>query len=335
MEAIYPSSSLSYSQFDGSTFDELSMEQSLLFSDSLKDLKNLKAQLYSAAEYFELSYITDGHKQFVVNTLKDYAIKALINTVDHLGSVSYKVNGVLNEKVDAISAAEFRVSCIEQKIRTTQKLVDREGLTQQALVIKTPRYHKRYVLPGGQTMPESGKYAMPKYEIHNTAKKNIGPPTFESVHNAAKKIESTKSQSVQKPTVDKAPSLRKMHTMSKSPSIRARSVSPQKLRSPSPSQHFGKYSSPDKRAPSPVPVSNPLARSGSLAIRPKTLNSSFSMQQYPSHTKKSGSMKLHAERNDQKDSEQNPSKGKKLLKSLLSRRKSKKDDTVYDYFEEY
>ncbi|XP_042414728.1 protein AMEIOTIC 1-like [Zingiber officinale] len=42
---------------------------------------------------------------------------------------------------------------------------------------------------------------------------------------------------------------------------------------------FGKYFRPDKRAPSPVPVSNPLARSGSLAIRPKTLNSSFNMQQ--------------------------------------------------------
>ncbi|KAG6533218.1 protein ABIL2-like isoform X1 [Zingiber officinale] len=335
MEAIYPSASLNYCQFDGSTFDELSMEQSLLFSDSLKDLKNLKAQLYSAAEYFELSYITDDHKQFVVNTLKDYAIKALINTVDHLGSVSYKVNGVLNEKVDTISAAEFRVSSIEQKIRTTQELVDREGLTQQSLLIKTPRYHKRYVLPGGQTMPESGKYAMPKYEIHNAAKKNIEPPKFESVHNADKKIESAKLQSVQKPTLDKAPSLRKTQTMSKSPSVRARSVSPRKLRSPSPSQHFGKYFSPDKRAPSPVPVSNPLARSGSLAIRPKTLNSSFSMQQYPSQTKKSISMKLHAERNDQKDTEQNPSRGKKLLKTLLSRRKSKKDDTIYNYLEEY
>ncbi|XP_042457313.1 protein ABIL2-like [Zingiber officinale] len=108
----------------------------------------VRRQLYSVAEYFELSYITDDYKQFVVNTLKDYAIKALINTVDHLGSVSYKVNGVLNEKVDAISVAEFRVSSIEQKFRTTQELVDREGLTQQSLVIKTPRYHKRYVLPG-------------------------------------------------------------------------------------------------------------------------------------------------------------------------------------------
>ena len=50
----------------------------------------------------------------VVETLKDYAIKALVNTVDHLGSVTYKVNDLLDEKVVEVSVAELRVSCIEQ-----------------------------------------------------------------------------------------------------------------------------------------------------------------------------------------------------------------------------
>lgn len=50
----------------------------------------------------------------MVETLKDYAVKALVNTVDHLGSVSFKVNDLLDEKVDDVSGTEFRVSCIEQ-----------------------------------------------------------------------------------------------------------------------------------------------------------------------------------------------------------------------------
>lgn len=50
----------------------------------------------------------------VVDTLKEYAIKALVNTVDHLGSVTYKVNDLLDEKVDEVSGTELRVSCIEQ-----------------------------------------------------------------------------------------------------------------------------------------------------------------------------------------------------------------------------
>ncbi|KAF5731266.1 protein ABIL2 [Tripterygium wilfordii] len=137
---------------EASNYDEVSMQQSLLFADSLKDLKNLRTQLYSAAEYFELSYNNDDQKQMVVETLKDYAIKALVNTVDHLGSVTYKVNDLLDEKVDEVSGTELRVSCIEQRLRTCQEYIDHEGLSQQSLVINTPKYHKRYILPVGETM---------------------------------------------------------------------------------------------------------------------------------------------------------------------------------------
>lgn len=49
-----------------------------------------------------------------MDTLKEYAIKAIVNTVDHLGSVTYKVNDLLDEKVDEVSGTELRVSCIEQ-----------------------------------------------------------------------------------------------------------------------------------------------------------------------------------------------------------------------------
>ncbi|CAA2959797.1 Hypothetical predicted protein [Olea europaea subsp. europaea] len=132
--------------------DEVSLEQSMLLSDSLKDLKNLRKQLYAAAEYFELSYTNDDQKQTVANSLKDYAINALVNTVDHLGSVTYKVNDLLDEKVDEVSGTEIWVSCIEQRLRTCQEYIDREGLSQQSLVINTPKYHKRYILPVGETM---------------------------------------------------------------------------------------------------------------------------------------------------------------------------------------
>lgn len=50
----------------------------------------------------------------VIETLKDYASKALISTVDHLGSVAYKVDNFLDEKVNEISAARLQFSCLEQ-----------------------------------------------------------------------------------------------------------------------------------------------------------------------------------------------------------------------------
>ncbi|MBA0558711.1 hypothetical protein Golob_015717, partial [Gossypium lobatum] len=131
-----------------SSSDEVLMQQSLLFSESLKGLKNLRTQLYSAAEYFEVSYTNDDQKQMVVETLKDYAIKALVNTVDHLGSMTYKVNDLLDENLEQVSGTELRVSCIEQRLQPCRDLIDREGLSQQSLVINMPKYHKRYILPG-------------------------------------------------------------------------------------------------------------------------------------------------------------------------------------------
>ncbi|XP_050153289.1 protein ABIL2-like [Malus sylvestris] len=310
-----------------SNFDEVSMHQSLLFSDSLKDLKNLRRQLYSAAEYFELSYTNDDQKQIVVETLKDYAIKALVNTVDHLGSVTYKVNDLFDEKVDEVSGTEFRVSCIEQRIRTCQEYIDHEGLSQQSSIIDTPKYHKRYIFPGNETM-HGGSRTKSKYQECNLDDED----EWHQFRNAVRA------------TIRETPP----STVSK-----GRSPSP----SPQPPRRPGVFSFTstmpkkelDKRTVSPHRF--PLLRSGSLARRPTTPNKSRSTtpnssrpttpnpanarRRYPSEPRKSASMRLPAERDNGREVEQYPSKSKRLLKALLSRRKSKKDDMLYTYLDEY
>lgn len=49
-----------------------------------------------------------------MESLKDYVIKALVNTVDHMGSLAYKVNGFLDASICELSRTELRLSCIEQ-----------------------------------------------------------------------------------------------------------------------------------------------------------------------------------------------------------------------------
>ncbi|KAL5738620.1 hypothetical protein ACOSP7_031381 [Xanthoceras sorbifolium] len=314
-------------------YDEIAMQQSLLFSDSLKDLKNLRAQLYSAAEYFELSYTNDDQKQIVVETLKDYAIKALVNTVDHLGSVTYKVNDLLEEKVDEVSGTEFRVSCIEQRLRTCQEYIDHEGISQQSLVINTPKYHKRYILPVGETI----------HGAIRTKSKYVGCSLEDEDdwHQFKNAVRATITETPRE-TPTSTSSFR-----------RGRSPSP----SPRPPQRSGTFSFTstmpkkdlDKRTVSPHRF--PLLRSGSIAnrpttpsasrpttpntSRPTTPNASNARRRYPSEPRKSYSMRLPAERDNSKDFEQYPSKSKRLLKALLSRRKSKKDDMLYTYLDEY
>lgn len=130
------------------TYDEISMQQSRHFLHSLQELKNLRPQLYSAAEYCETSYLNSDHKQMILENLKDYALKAIVNTVDHLGSLSYKLNDLLNQQANEISSTELRIACLNQRLHKCQEYTDGEGLMQQCLVERIPRFHKHYVLPG-------------------------------------------------------------------------------------------------------------------------------------------------------------------------------------------
>ncbi|KAJ9556010.1 hypothetical protein OSB04_010624 [Centaurea solstitialis] len=129
------------------TFDEASMEQSMGFVNALQELKNLRPQLYSAAEYCEKSYLHSEQKQMVLDNLKDYAIRALVNAVDHLGTVAYKLTDLLDQQALEISSTELHVTCLHQQLLTCQTYTDREAIRQQQLLAILPRHHKHYVLP--------------------------------------------------------------------------------------------------------------------------------------------------------------------------------------------
>ncbi|KAJ0939105.1 putative ABI family protein [Helianthus annuus] len=51
-------------------FNEPSMEPSISFVKALQELKNIRPQLYSAAEYCEKSYLHSEQKQVVLDNLK-------------------------------------------------------------------------------------------------------------------------------------------------------------------------------------------------------------------------------------------------------------------------
>ncbi|KAL5101493.1 hypothetical protein RYX36_005820 [Vicia faba] len=110
------------------TFDEVSMEHSKSFINSLQELKNLRPQLYSAAEYYEKSYLHSEQKQMVLDNQKYYAVRALVNAVDHLGTVAYKLTVLLEQHTLDISTMDLKVSTINQKLLTCQIYTDKEGL---------------------------------------------------------------------------------------------------------------------------------------------------------------------------------------------------------------
>ncbi|KAK4270877.1 hypothetical protein QN277_019645 [Acacia crassicarpa] len=129
------------------TFDEVSMERSKSFVNALQELKNLRPQLYSAAEYCEKSYFHSEQKQMVLDNLKDYAVRALVNAVDHLGTVAYKLGDLLEQQTLDVSTMDSKVFALNQQLLTCRIYTDKEGLRQQELFALIPRHHKHYILP--------------------------------------------------------------------------------------------------------------------------------------------------------------------------------------------
>ncbi|XVF73100.1 hypothetical protein PTKIN_Ptkin12aG0174200 [Pterospermum kingtungense] len=129
------------------TFDEVSMERSKSFVKALQELKNLRPQLYSAAEYCEKSYLHSEQKQMVLDNLKDYAVRALVNAVDHLGTVAYKLTDLLEQQTLEVSTMDLKASSLNQQLLMCQMYTNKEGLRQQQLLAYIPRHHKHYILP--------------------------------------------------------------------------------------------------------------------------------------------------------------------------------------------
>ncbi|CAI9302270.1 unnamed protein product [Lactuca saligna] len=343
METLSSSTSMSFPR-EPANYDEIAMHETLLFSESLKDLTNLRKQLYSAAEYFELSYTNDDQKQMVVDTLKDYAIKAIVNTVDHLGAASNKVDNIFDDKVEEVSGSELRVSCIEQRVRTCHGYFDHEGVSQQSSLLKIPKYHKRYVLPVGE-MIQDGNGTILKHEECTLVEEH----EHEHEHDQHEHM----NEVVQAIIHEKPGTLvRKEQSPSSSPSP---SPSPQASQQPD-SFSFEDmvtrkdfvYGESEKRAVSPPRFPLLHTESFSSRSRSNTPNSRSSTpnstrpttqttfpQQWNQEPRKSVSKQRNGDRETWKEGDQIQSKSKRLLKALLSRRKSKKDEMLYTYLDEY
>jgi len=132
---------------EGMTFDEFSMRRSSHFLNALQELKNLKPQLYFAADYCEMSYLhNQQQKTKVHDNSKDYVVKALVNAVDHLGNVASKLNDLLSNETAEIDATELRIDCLNQRVLACKQYTDGKALRQQSLIQTSPRFHRHYVL---------------------------------------------------------------------------------------------------------------------------------------------------------------------------------------------
>jgi hypothetical protein len=127
--------------------DAIEVESSRSFLMALQELQSLRPQFYSAAEYCESSYLENDQKDEMFDHLKKFSIKALVNAVDQLGNVVYKLNDLLAQQTTCVTAAELRTAALAQRFRSCQDHCNCEGFKQQSIVKSMPVNSRHHTLP--------------------------------------------------------------------------------------------------------------------------------------------------------------------------------------------
>eukprot|EP00250_Pteridium_aquilinum_P027139 c3428_g1_i1 orf=197-1066(+) len=125
-----------------------------VFSLAVQELRDVRPHLYSAAQYYEVAHLHSNHKKAVIESMKDYCAKALVNAVDHVGTVASQLNDSLSLCTAEISNVEVRTACVTQRLSTCHERTRCEGLRQsQQMRSRRPIYHKHYD-------PGAGKHSL-------------------------------------------------------------------------------------------------------------------------------------------------------------------------------
>ncbi|GBG80705.1 hypothetical protein CBR_g31162 [Chara braunii] len=114
---------------------------------SIEELRSLRPQLQAAAEYCKSTYAHGDReqKELVMQNLKAYVVKALVNAVDQLGTVAYKLNNQLLKQSIRINESEVHVAALAQRLSTCNQYLEHDSLKQQQELKPTSRFQKQYV----------------------------------------------------------------------------------------------------------------------------------------------------------------------------------------------
>nr|CAB3478367.1 unnamed protein product [Digitaria exilis] len=83
------------------------------FDGALRELKDLRSQLHEAADCCEKSFLKTEKKKLVLEGTKSYICDAVVAVIDHLGTVSSKLEHKLHEKTD-LTQAERKINFLKQ-----------------------------------------------------------------------------------------------------------------------------------------------------------------------------------------------------------------------------
>ncbi|XP_006644744.1 probable protein ABIL5 isoform X2 [Oryza brachyantha] len=115
------------------------------FDGALRELKDLRSQLYQAADCCEKAFLGTEKKKIIMESTKGYICEAIVAVIDHLGTVSSKLERQMQEKIE-ITRTEKRLNFLKQRLLTCEQY----AITLNVLTVRgdtdTIQYHRRYLL---------------------------------------------------------------------------------------------------------------------------------------------------------------------------------------------
>ncbi|XP_037414162.1 probable protein ABIL5 isoform X1 [Triticum dicoccoides] len=114
------------------------------FDGALRELKDLQSQLHQAADCCEKAFLATEKKQLILDSTKSYICNAVVAVIDHLGTVSSKLEHQLEDKAE-ITQTEQKINFLKQRLLTCEQY----AISLQLLAVRADtgavQYHRRYL----------------------------------------------------------------------------------------------------------------------------------------------------------------------------------------------
>lgn len=114
------------------------------FDGALRELKDLQSQLHQAADCCEKAFLATEKKRLILDSTKSYICDAAVAVIDHLGTVSSKLEQQLEDKTE-ITQTEQKINFLKQRLLTCEHY----AISLQLLAIRADtgavQYHRRYL----------------------------------------------------------------------------------------------------------------------------------------------------------------------------------------------
>ncbi|XP_072968232.1 probable protein ABIL5 isoform X1 [Typha angustifolia] len=123
------------------------------FRIALRELKDLRSQLYKAADCSKDAFLKAEKKKMILQSTKSYISDAIVTVIDHLGNVSSKLELQLNDNSELMQT-EQKIDCLKQRLLTCQQFALLLELSTVRWKAKLPRHHLHYLSQSAQRTEE-------------------------------------------------------------------------------------------------------------------------------------------------------------------------------------